>query len=96
MERMEEASRHEKDVPVVNKFGLHVRAVGRFVDIAQKFDAEIRVRHGEKEADGKSIIEMLTLGAKSGAVLKLIAHGRDAAQAIQDLEGLMRSHFHEE
>ena len=93
---MEEMVRHEKDVTVVNKFGLHVRAVGRFVDTAQKFNAEIRVRNGDKVADGKSIIEMLTLGATVGAVLKLIAQGRDAEQAIESLEALMRAHFHEE
>jgi phosphotransferase system HPr (HPr) family protein len=93
---MEGMARHEKDVTVINKFGLHVRAVGRFVDTAQKFNAAIRVRNGEKEADGKSIIEMLTLGATPGAVLTLIAEGRDAAQAIQSLEALVRAHFHEE
>jgi len=81
---------------VRNKLGLHVRAVGRFVDMAQKFAAEIRVQNGQKEADGKSIIEMLTLGATPGAVLKLIAEGRDAEQAVQSLEALVRAHFLEE
>jgi len=93
---MEDATRHERDVTVINKLGLHVRAVGLFVDTAQKFAAEIRVRNGPKEADGKSIIQMLTLGATPGAVLKLIAVGDDAAQAVQSLEALMRAHFHEE
>lgn len=93
---MEGTLRQERDVTIVNKLGLHVRAVGRFVDTAQKFNAEIRVRNGEKEADGKSIIEMLTLGATPGVVLKLIAQGRDAEQAITSLEALVRDHFHEE
>ena len=93
---MEEAVRYEKEVIVINKLGLHVRAVGRFVDTAQKFNSDIRVRNGPKEADGKSIIEMLTLGATPGAVLQLVAEGRDAAQAIQSLEELVRARFHED
>ncbi len=93
---MQSAARCEREVTVTNKFGLHVRAVGRFVDTAQRFASHIRVRSGPKEADGKSIIEMLTLGATPGAALLLIAEGQDATQAIQSLEALVSARFHEE
>ena len=92
---MEGPVRLEKKVVVSNKVGLHVRAASLFVDTAKKFASNIRVKTDEKEADGKSILDMLTLGAAPGVSLLLIAEGEDAAQAIHSLEELVKARFHE-
>jgi phosphotransferase system enzyme I (PtsI) len=93
---MEESVRFEKKVVVSNRVGLHVRAASLFVDTAQKFASNIRVRTDQREADGKSILDMLTLGAAPGVSLLLIAEGKDAQQAINSLEELVKARFHEE
>jgi phosphotransferase system HPr (HPr) family protein len=85
--------RCQKLVVVRNATGLHVRAAGAFVDTAQRFAAEIRVRKGEREADGKSIIQLLTLGAEFNAPLLLMAEGKDAQEAIGRLEQLVEAQF---
>jgi len=94
---MSELLRYEKEVTLTNEHGIHVRTAGMFVAAAEKFNAEIRVRNGmnKKEADGKSIFEMLTLNAPKGTQIRLIAQGEDAAQAVASLVGLVEKRFYE-
>jgi len=86
----------EREVVIGNKLGLHLRAVGRFVETASKFDAEVKVRKGNKEVDGKSIIDLMTLGAGRGSTLVLRVMGDEAAAAAKSLEELIMNKFGEE
>jgi phosphocarrier protein len=43
-----------------NKLGMHARAAAEFVQLANKYQAEIKVRKGDVEANGKSIMSVLT------------------------------------
>jgi len=90
---MGDAVRCQKEVVVRNITGLHVRAAGAFVDTAQKFSSDIRVVKGDREADGKSIIQLLTLGAEFNASLLLVAEGDDAPEAVTRLEQLVLAQF---
>lgn len=65
--------------------GLHARPATMLVETAKGFDAEIQVRHGEKTANGKSLISLLRLGAGGGAALRIAARGSQAAEALQAL-----------
>jgi len=85
-----------RKVKIINKHGLHLRAAGRFVETASKFRADIRVRKDNKEADGKSIMDMMTLGAEKGSDLVLMASGEDAEEALRSLEQLINDKFGEE
>jgi len=86
----------ERQVTIINKLGLHLRAAGKIVDVASRFAADIRIRKGEKEADGKSIIGVMTLAAPKGTQIVLLAKGQDAADAVDSLEDLVRNKFGEE
>jgi phosphotransferase system HPr (HPr) family protein len=61
---------------------LHARPAADFVRCAMGFDASIRVAAGEREADAKSLLAVLALGAKGGSDLRLQADGDDAAAAL--------------
>jgi phosphocarrier protein HPr len=52
--------------------------------------------HGEREANAKSILSVLTLGADQGAQVTLHAEGEDAEQALESLAALIESNFGEE
>ena len=39
-----------RDLPIVNKRGLHARAAARFVQCAERFDAEITVSKDQHHA----------------------------------------------
>ena len=83
-------------VTIQNRLGLHARPAMSFVDTASGFGAEIRVRKGQQEVDGKSIMQLMMLAATQGTELDITADGHDAPQAIQALEQLVDRKFDEE
>jgi len=82
---------HFFDAVVHNKTGLHARPASVFVDLAKGFQADIRVRHGEDIANGKSLISLLQLGVSSGASLRVSAQGADAVAALDALHAAIAS-----
>jgi phosphotransferase system HPr (HPr) family protein len=79
-----------------NKVGLHARPASKFVATAAKFQANITVRHGHRQANAKSILMVLTLGAGHNAEIQIEAQGADAEEAIAALVALVESNFGEE
>jgi phosphotransferase system HPr (HPr) family protein len=64
---------------------LHARPAADFVRTAMGFAASIRVAAGDREADAKSLLSVLALGAKGGTELRLTADGEDGAAALETL-----------
>ncbi|MFC1631712.1 HPr family phosphocarrier protein [Candidatus Omnitrophota bacterium] len=88
---MPSTSSKEKVLIVRNKLGLHARPAALFVQIANKFDAEISVKKGRKVVNGKSIMGIMMLAATQGSKIKISAKGVDAQQALDELERLVSS-----
>jgi phosphocarrier protein HPr len=61
---------------------LHARPAANFVRAAMKFSATITVANDEREANAKSLLAILALGAKRGTELRLRAEGEDAVAAL--------------
>lgn len=70
---------------------LHARPAGVFVRRAMGFEAHITVGAGGREADAKSILGVLGLGATGGSLLVLRAEGNDAGDALASLAECLRS-----
>ena len=81
----------KKELIVKNKQGLHARPAAVFVQIANKFDARITVRHDDEEVNGKSIMGILMLGAEKDSRIIVEADGTDAEAALLELEKLINS-----
>jgi phosphocarrier protein FPr len=73
------------DVAVPGGSGLHARPATAFVDVAKAFASDIRVHHGGKVANGKSLGSLLSLGAEAGAPLTILARGADQDAALRAL-----------
>jgi phosphocarrier protein HPr len=86
----------EKELTIVNRLGLHARPAAMFVRIASRHRCEIWVAKEDEEINGKSIMGLMMLAAGQGSILRVRAEGPDAAQALQDIEELIRSRFNEE
>ena len=87
----------ERRTKIKNTNGLHARPATRFAEIANKFNSEIFVKTKNKEeVNGKSIIDLLTLGAKRGTELLITADGEDKELALDALEGLINDRFNED
>jgi phosphocarrier protein HPr len=61
---------------------LHARPAALFVRTAMRFQSKIIVGANGREADAKSILSVLGLGATAGTTLQVRAEGEDAAEAL--------------
>ena len=75
----------EATVALPDGVDLHARPAADFVRTAMGFDARIMVGAGPREADAKSLLSVLSLGARRGTVLRLRAEGDDATLAVGTL-----------
>ncbi len=83
-------------VTVVNQLGVHARAAAKFVHLAGRFDARVRVARDHREMDGKSIMGILLLAAARGSTITISAEGADEAEAVHALVALVASGFGED
>ena len=83
----------EQEVTIVNKYGLHARPAMKFVELANRFASKIEVSNGVLTVDAKSIMSVMRLAGTQGTVLKLLADGKDAAEALADLRKLVEDGF---
>lgn len=86
----------EKKVVIKNKLGLHARAAVKFVNLANRYSASVKIVKDSNEVDGKSILGILTLAASQGTPIKLVVNGRDEVQAMKALCDLINNRFGEE
>ena len=80
---------------VQHEAGLHARPASLFVQTASRYKSDIRVAHGDRQANAKSILTVLGLGASRGAQITIWAEGEDAQDALAALEQLIASNFGE-
>ena len=76
------------EIVVHNPTGLHARPAKVLVNTAKTFKSAVRIGHGAKQANAKSLISVLTLGVESGGVVRLEVEGEDedvAALALQTI-----------
>ena len=74
------------DLIVPNPTGLHARPAKTFVKTAKQFKSKIKVRHGKKEVNAKSVISVLTLGVEKGGQITLTVDGPDEDEALAVLK----------
>jgi phosphocarrier protein HPr len=83
-------------VTVVNQLGMHARAAAKFVHLATRYRAHVRVARDGREMDGKSIMGILLLAAAQGMTITISADGSDERDAIEALSALVASGFGED
>ena len=82
----------KKKVIIHSRQGLHARPAALFVQVASRFKAQIWVKKGAEEVDGKSIMGLLMLAASRGTTIEVTAQGPDAEEALVALEQLVSHH----
>jgi len=84
-----------KEFIIRNKLGLHLRPAGLLVKTANKYKSDITVEKDGVQVDGKSILAITTLNATKNSTITIKACGRDADQALEELERLIAGNFEE-
>ena len=84
-----------RDLPIVNKLGLHARAASKFVTVASRYESRITVVKDGREVSGKSIMGVMMLAAARGSHITVTAEGTDAEEALDGLADLVADRFGE-
>jgi len=85
-----------QEVIVVNQLGMHARAAAKFVHLAARYEARVKVARDRREMDGKSIMGILLLAAARGSTITISADGADEKDAVAALVALVRTGFGED
>ena len=89
------ASTAQRMVKLVNPQGFHARPAHMFMKLASQYQAQVEILKGNETINGKSILDLLTLGAGNGTTLTLQASGPDAEAAVEALARLVEGGFGE-
>ena len=76
--------------------GLHARASAKFVQCAERYNAQIEVEREGQTVAGTSIMGLMMLAAGPGTTIKVSAIGPEAEEAIDAITKLVESKFNEE
>ncbi len=84
-----------REIEIVNKLGLHLRAAAAFVQLADSFPCKVFLSSDEQRSNGKSILSILALGAAYGMKLVLETSGDRADEALEALAKFVADRFGE-
>jgi phosphocarrier protein len=85
-----------RELPIINRRGLHARASAKFVQTVERFNADVTVTRCGETVGGRSIMGLLTLGAAQGTTLTVTSKGEDATACLQAIDDLLANRFGED
>jgi phosphocarrier protein HPr len=86
-----------RTLQITNKKGLHARASRKLAELALAYDStRISVRRESDEADARSLMDLMMLGAGIGDEVEIEVRGPQADEAMAAVEALIAAKFHEE
>jgi phosphotransferase system HPr (HPr) family protein len=86
----------ERQIKVTNSLGVHARPAAKIVQAANQFKSEIRLITQSAQADAKSILNVLMLGATFDTPITISASGVDESEAVDSIAALFTQKFNEE
>lgn len=84
-----------KTVTIQNDVGLHARPATFFIQKANSFKSTIVIEKGNRRANAKSLLGVLSLGIEKGHDIIVRAEGVDEAEAVEGLADLLLNGFND-
>ena len=84
-----------KEITITNSVGLHARPATYFIQKANTYKSSVWVECGERRANAKSLLGVLSLGISKGSKITIIADGADEQEALDGLAALALSGFND-
>ncbi len=89
----------EKTFTVSDPYGLHARSASLIVQTIQSHKGDVWITvdgQSSPVANGKSIMDILILGATRGTKLKFRVEGEDEEKILSEVEALFLNNFNED
>jgi phosphocarrier protein HPr len=80
-----------KEIMIKSASGLQSKSAAVFIQKASAFKSNIWIEKGERKANAKSLLGVLSLGIGGGVQVTVIAEGEDEGKAVQELEEYLTS-----
>ena len=80
-----------RELPIINKRGLHARASAKFVQMVERFEADVWVTKGGETVGGTSIMGLMMLSAGPGTSIVVSAAEGTNCRAIGSFATSRRS-----
>jgi phosphoenolpyruvate---glycerone phosphotransferase subunit DhaM len=80
---------------LTNEIGLHARPAALLARAIAELDAQVTVAFGDKQADGRSVLGLMALGARGGDTVRISASGVQADEAMSRIRELAANRFDE-
>ncbi|MFE1600612.1 HPr family phosphocarrier protein [Methylobacterium sp. ID0610] len=85
-----------RELPIINRRGLHARASAKFVQAVERFQSDVTVTRAGETVGGRSIMGLLTLGAAQGTSIVVTACGPDQDACLEAIAALLANRFGED
>lgn len=83
------------ELTLENDVGLHARPAALLARSLAGLDADVSVRLGGEEADARSVLALMALGARQGDRIEIRACGPEADEALRRVKDLIERNFDE-
>jgi phosphotransferase system HPr (HPr) family protein len=84
-----------KKIKIMNDLGLHARAAARIVELDKQYKSQLFLKRGDREADGSSILSILTLSCPKGTEIEARIVGEDSEAFMERLGQLLEQRVEE-
>ncbi len=74
-----------RDVMITDELGLHARPAARIAQIAQNAKSDVWLIKGEREADAKSMIDILALACQTGSRVSVKVNDQPDIKVLYDI-----------
>ena len=81
----------ERKVIVENETGLHARPAASLVQFVKNYSGEVKIIKDGKEANAKSIFNVMSLGISKGAEIELVIDGEDDEKFADQLVDFIKN-----
>lgn len=79
----------QETIVISNPTGLHTRPAKQVVSEAKKFESDIIIKFGEKEANVKSLLKLMKLGISQNHSIDIVCDGADEADALAHMKNFI-------
>ncbi|MGA1600264.1 MAG: HPr family phosphocarrier protein [bacterium] len=84
-----------RETTIINRLGLHARAAAEVVRLANRFSSSITLFGNGLQANAKTVMELLMLGAPQGTDIRVETEGPDESEALEAVVALIENRFNE-
>ncbi|ABN53934.1 MAG TPA: HPr family phosphocarrier protein [Hungateiclostridium thermocellum] len=81
----------KKEITINNISGWEAKLAAMFIQKASNYKSTVWIEKGERKANAKSLLGVLSLGIEKGSKIVLTAEGEDEVEALNELENYLES-----